>query len=89
MYYNGIIMKQQIFPTSDRSIWKGTDDSNQSAFIIGQEPDQIRGQYELDQLFNGDIAELNIWNMVLDNKIILDMAKCNILPKGNIKAWDV
>ena len=86
IYYNGGITKQEIFPTSDRRIWKGTDDTIESAFIIGQEPDQIRGQYEVDQLFNGDIAELNIWDAVLDNKMIFDMAKCNILPRGNIKA---
>ena len=58
-----------------------------SAFIIGQEPDSMRGSFEKDESFPGDISELNIWDRVLDEADISGMAKCKYEKRGNIVTW--
>ena len=36
----------------------------------GQEPDIIRGGYEIDQTYQGNITELNMWDKVLNETTI-------------------
>ena len=47
----------------------------------GQEPDIIRGGYEIDQTYQGNITELNMWDKVLNETtkelfIIISIDKC-------------
>ena len=58
-----------------------------SSFIIGQEPDSLRGGYSESQGFPGDIGELNIWNTVLKVELISSIAKCANANKGNLVMW--
>ena len=46
-----------------------------SAFIIGQEPDSMRGNYSKTQAFPGAIAELNIWDRLLEDDEIYRIGK--------------
>ena len=57
--------------------------------MIGQEPDSIRGGYTIDQLFQGSITELNVWNIALDENTIEDLAKCKRKLNGNVKSWKI
>jgi hypothetical protein len=66
----------------------GSEDELPDALIIGQEQDAIKGRYELSQMFNGEISELNIWNQSLDDQTILNIAKCKEFSRGNIVDWD-
>ena len=65
----------------------GSQEVYDSSFIIGQEPDSLRGGYSESQGFPGDIAELNIWDKVLEESLILKMAKCSNAYKGNVFMW--
>ena len=69
----------------------GSDEVFSSAFIIGQEPDppSPRGGFEKEQVFVGDITELNIWNFTLDENLIMDMGKCKKFENGNIISWNL
>ena len=54
IYINGKIKVQQILSTGVKTIvWKASDSVQNHAFVIGQEPDRIRGGYTTDQLFIG------------------------------------
>ena len=67
---------------------QGTRTVYESAFIIGQEPDSMRGDYKKSQAFPGQIAELNIWNRILEKEEISKMATCKRLNKGNVVTWE-
>ena len=59
-----------------------------SAFIIGQEPDEIRGGYEANQAYIGDIAELNVWSYILTEEKIKSFVQCNNGGRdGDVVSW--
>ena len=69
----------------------GSDEVLDFALIIGQEPDapSPRGGFEAEQVFVGDITELNMWNFTLDEMNIKSKATCKNFEKGNIVSWDL
>ena len=88
-YYNGKLLKDEIFDVNGFQL--AIKDSNKmydSAFIFGQEPDALRGGFEVAEAFLGDTAELNIWNYVMKDDEILSLATCKSLMKGNVVAWE-
>ena len=90
IYINGKLMTDRILPpVADRSIWEGSNKVESHAFIMGQEPDKIRGGYSLDQLFIGSITELNIWNTTLKESTVDQLSKCQSFAKGNVKSWSL
>ena len=58
-----------------------------SAFIFGQEPDIIRGAYDKNEAFLGDLVELNIWSRILNVSDIERMGSCYNIIKGDVLAW--
>ena len=66
----------------------GSNEDIPDALVIGQEQDSVKGRYELSQMFNGEISELNIWDKSVDDQTILAIAKCQNSEKGNIVSWD-
>ena len=58
-----------------------------SAFIVGQDQDIIRGGYDAAESFYGEIAELNMWDEVVDDQNIESMSRCKNFEKGNAVAW--
>ena len=88
IHVNGrIVAKKTILPTSNKTVWEGSNNVEGHAFIIGQEPDEIKGKYSLDQLFKGSIAELNIWDTILSEDMIMKLSTCQSFLKGSVKAW--
>ena len=71
-----------------KSIFKNINSINKSAFIIGQEPDDVRGGFDQREALSGEIAELNIWDHILSKSKIASMASCKEFPRGNIVSWN-
>lgn len=65
-----------------------TNEQLPKALIIGQEQDSVKGNYEISQMFNGELSELNIWDHLLDDKTIRNIAQCKATNKGNIVNWE-
>ena len=65
----------------------GTEYVVDYAFILGQEPDSLRGSFSSDQAFYGSISELNIWNKPIKKSIIKDLAAGTSFAKGNVVSW--
>ena len=87
-YYNGKqIGKEDGLRRNNETVLKKSTDVFESAIIFGQEPDSIRGSYDQYQAFIGDVSEFNIWNYVLSDAEISNMAKCMHNQKGNVVAW--
>ena len=63
-------------------------DVHDAAFVFGQEPDAMRGAYDPNEAYLGDLAELNIWSKQLTENDILDMGSCKTGTNGNILAWE-
>ena len=59
-----------------------------SAFIIGQEPDSMRGNFDEGEAFPGDISELNVWDRALDDVEITGHADCKNTNRGNVVTWN-
>ena len=87
LYWNGNLVGSMILPDDDEVNWRDKHSGVQSAFIIGQEQDKLRGGYQRTQAFTGYIAEVNVWDYRLDENKIQDLAKCKKLWQGNIRAW--
>lgn len=87
-HYNGKLIGDPIFKSSDgRNVFHNSSKEN-SALIFGQEPDSLRGGYNEFQAFIGDMTGFNIWNRVLNESEIKDMADCHSWRKGNIVSWE-
>lgn len=69
------------------SLIRGSSSVYDSAFIIGQEPDSMRGDFSKAQAFPGEIAELNIWDRLIGENDIFEIAKCMNTYKGNAVTW--
>ena len=39
---------------------EGSKDVKNAAFLVGQDPDEFKGGFDLSQVFKGDIAELPV-----------------------------
>ena len=87
-YYNGnLVTREQFNLEGLETAVKDTNDTYDSAFIFGQEPDALRGKYDAAEAFIGDAAEINFWGYALPDIDIREMASCQKLIKGNVIAW--
>ena len=66
---------------------QASDSLDDFAFIIGQEPDSMRGDYQESQGFPGEVTELNVWDMLLKENDIFRMANCTDVYRGNAVMW--
>ena len=78
-YYNGKLIG--IKPMSEVVTIPTADQSKMASFILGQEPDIFNGEFEVTQVFNGEISELNLWGSVLTDDEILSLGNCQNISK--------
>ena len=76
-------------PEEYRALWKGSGNGTETALIIGQEQDNIGSGYQPEQAFMGDIAELNVWDHLLEPSKIRSIAECRMNLHGNVKKWEI
>lgn len=86
LFFNGQLI--QTYKIKKKEIVPGSSEVKQSSFVIGQEPDKIDGGYEIEQVFIGDITEVNIWSKILQQTKISKMAICSDFSKGNVVSWE-
>jgi len=86
LYYNG----NTIFNATitNAPLIEGSDKRARTSFTLGQESDVMDGEFDVTQLFNGEISELNMWNFTLADDYIQDLAQCRKWSKGNIVRWE-
>ena len=90
LYHNGDLIDSQRISTNDIDLaMKGSSKMHAASFIFGQEPDSIRGGFDIYQAFIGDLTEFNAWNNTLSAPKIYDMSTCKSLKKGNVVPWDL
>ena len=85
VYYNGVLIATSNI--TKNTIIPGTNDVPNSLFIIGQEPDSLKGDFDITQVFNGEISELNIWKTVLPDDTISKLSNCIKIIKGDALSW--
>ena len=87
LYLNGKLQGNVIF---ERGLEiNGTTEAYDVSFSLGQEPDAFRGMYDKEQAFRGSISELNLWDYVLDDTQISELAKCMKTVRGNVISWRI
>ena len=88
LYINGV--KISTFKTPWDGFEASFGDHNQAAFTIGQDPDfsDVKGNYNKQESFFGNITELNLWDKVLTPDQIQTFANCKDFQKGNLIAWE-
>ena len=87
LYYNGKLMSVEKGGASFPFV-PGTDSADEYAFVIGQEPDSLRGGYTASQAYYGSIAEFNLWDIVINETTIKQMADGAYFPLGNVISWE-
>ena len=85
LYYNGENVGIQL--VEEGMAIPASDDFRITSFILGQEPDVLTGEFSVDQLFHGELSEVNLWDEILDDDSILAMSNCEIALKGNAIVW--
>jgi len=55
--------------------------------VLGQEQDQIGDGFSPEEAFVGDISHLNIWDRVLTDDDLANLAYSCQASEGNVKAW--
>ena len=84
-YLNGNEIGTQIVDTTDMvAAVFGREEVHDAAFIFGQEPDVMKGAFDRNEAFLGDLAQFNMWNTTLENKRIRQMASCKTTSKGTV-----
>ena len=73
LYHNGILASEKLLVTRYKyPTIAGHDAVFDDAFVIGQEPDSLRGDFTEKEAFFGSIAELHLWDRLLkDDEIKL------------------
>ena len=87
MFFNGRMVADY---TSNEPMAEvmGSDEVFNSSFLLGQESDRIGGDFDVNQMFQGELAELNFWNRILDGTTITAIANCKeTTMKGNVISW--
>ena len=72
----------------DNVIFSMKKDVLESALIMGQSPNRIREGFSIRKMFQGYLAELNIWDQEISKTEIYKMRNCESFPRGNIVQWD-
>ena len=87
LYYDGILLQTEKINLDGLDLTiKDANNIYDVAFIFGQEPDSMRGGFDNQQAFLGDLSELNLWNYTMQDIDVLQMASCRDGRKGNIVA---
>ena len=73
---------------NDDVIFANRKDVLDSALIMGQSPGKIREGFSIRKMFQGYLAELNIWDQEISKTEINKMRNCESFPRGNIVQWD-
>ena len=89
-YFNGNLLKQELFNVTGVDLaLKDSEKMSDYAFIFGQEPDALRGGFEVEEAFLGDAANFNLWSYELSDSDIEVMARCDCcVLRGDIIDWD-
>lgn len=56
--------------------------------ILGQDPDSFLGDFDAKQSFVGEVSDVNLWDYVLPDSTIQDMASDRRVPRGNVFDWE-
>ena len=87
LYYNGEKVKT-ISHLSEWPVVPGSSEVYGHAFLVGQGMDGLRKGYTASRAFFGYLTEINLWNTLISEKEIKDMAKRKSFLKGNIVSWN-
>lgn len=89
-YYNGLLLGIYILHETheNKTVINSRSNLFDAAFIFGQEQDSMRGGYDKFQAFMGDLTELGLWNYIVADNKIREMAICKDWTKGNVVAWE-
>ncbi len=57
------------------------------ALVLGQEQDSVRGTFDANQSFIGEMTGVNIWDHVVKDQEIMRMSKSCLTGVGNVFQW--
>ena len=60
----------------------------QPRLVVQITVDQLRGDFDIGQASIGDLSEFNLWNYVLPEDQIWNIARCKDVKKGNVVSWE-
>uniref|UniRef100_A0A7N8XSR8 Pentraxin family member n=2 Tax=Mastacembelus armatus TaxID=205130 RepID=A0A7N8XSR8_9TELE len=67
---------------------KGHTTHPKGKVLLGQDPDSYVGGFDAKQCFIGEISDVNMWDYVLSDTTIKDMASGKRVTKGNVFDWE-
>ena len=71
----------------DKVAFSTTSKVHDAALIIGQSPNTIREGLSISTIFQGYLAEFNIWDREFTKDEVNALRTCQEFPHGNIVAW--
>ncbi|XP_030044104.1 C-reactive protein [Microcaecilia unicolor] len=82
-----VTLWQNGIPSPRKTMKKGYSIGTQPIIILGQDQDSYGGSFEINQSFEGEIANVQMWNFILSPyEMELAMANSNLID-GNVLEW--
>ena len=89
IYFNGeLVTEATLYSNYTKRGIRGTDEVFDSYFIYGQEPDFIGPPYSDAENFQGRVTEFNLWDRILSDQEISNLARCKSTEQGSVISWE-
>lgn len=56
--------------------------------VLGQDQDILGGGFDMSQSLSGRLTQFGVWDRVLEDEEIINVASCKIEMVGNVFGWD-
>ena len=81
-YKDGVKVRSSSTPFQSGEVIRGG-----GILVIGQEQDDLGGGFNTEENFIGDLSQLNLWDNVLSENYIYNLAFTPEGDSGNVAAW--
>ena len=57
------------------------------AVVLGQDQDEVKGGFQLEQSYQGNLTNVNLWDRVLTEEEVADLSRSCSVGEGNVIKW--
>ena len=83
-----LVYKDNVVTDEQRDVQTGQNIIKGGRWVLGQDQDHVGGGFEIEDSFQGEMAEVNVWGRVLTRQEITRFSTdCQRRMDGDVKSW--
>ena len=83
-----VVYKDNVRAEAESEVKTGYNITGGGAWVLGQDQDERGGGFEVEDAFEGELAQVNIWSRVLTKQEVSIFSKnCESRISGDFKSW--